>query len=135
MAGGIPIIRPVKQCLAANHITELMGIFNGTTNFILTKMSQEGMEFGDALRLAQDMGYAEADPTADVEGLDAGRKVAILASAAFNSRVTFEDVYTEGITKSRRPISSTQKRWDARSSCSAWQKIPRKESKPAFIRC
>ena len=97
--GGIPIIRPVKQCLAANHITELMGIFNGTTNFILTKMSQEGMEFGDALRLAQDMGYAEADPTADVEGLDAGRKVAILASAAFNSRVTFEDVYTEGITK------------------------------------
>ncbi len=62
-----------------------MGIFNGTTNFILTKMSQEGMEFGDALRLAQDMGYAEADPTADVEGLDAGRKVAILASAAFNS--------------------------------------------------
>ena len=99
VAGGIPIIRPVKQCLAANHITELMGIFNGTTNFILTKMSQEGMEFGDALRLAQDMGYAEADPTADVEGLDAGRKVAILASAAFNSRVTFDDVYTEGITK------------------------------------
>ena len=99
VAGGIPIIRPVKQCLAANHITELMGIFNGTTNFILTKMSQESMEFGDALRLAQDMGYAEADPTADVEGLDAGRKVAILASAAFNSRVTFEDVYTEGITK------------------------------------
>ena len=99
VGGGIPIIRPVKQCLAANHITELMGIFNGTTNFILTKMSQEGMEFGDALRLAQDMGYAEADPTADVEGLDAGRKVAILASAAFNSRVTFEDVYTEGITK------------------------------------
>ena len=123
VAGGIPIIRPVKQCLAANHITELMGIFNGTTNFILTKMSQEGMEFGDALRLAQDMGYAEADPTADVEGLDAGRKVAILASAA------------KALPKSRRPISSTQKRWDARSSCSAWQKIPRKESKPAFIRC
>ena len=99
VAGGIPIIRPVKQCLAANHITELMGIFNGTTNFILTKMSQEGMEFGDALRLAQDMGYAEADPTADVEGYDAGRKIAIMASIAFNSRVTFADVYTEGITK------------------------------------
>ena len=98
VAGGIPIIRPVKQCLAANHITELMGIFNGTTNFILTKMSQEGMEFGDALRLAQDMGYAEADPTADVEGYDAGRKIAIMASIAFNSRVTFADVYTEGIT-------------------------------------
>lgn len=130
MAGGIPIIRPVKQCLAANHITELMGIFNGTTNFILTKMSQEGMEFGDALRLAQDMGYAEADPTADVEGLDAGRKVAILASAAFNSRVTFEDVYTEGITKITATDIEYAKRWDARSSCSAWQKIPRKESKP-----
>ena len=99
VAGGIPIIRPVKQCLAANHITELMGIFNGTTNFILTKMSQEGMEFGDALRLAQDMGYAEADPTADVEGYDAGRKMAIMASIAFNSRVTFPQVYTEGITK------------------------------------
>ena len=71
-----------------------MGIMNGTTNFILTKMSQNGMEFADALKLAQELGYAESDPTADVEGLDAGRKVAILASAAFNSRVTFDDVYT-----------------------------------------
>lgn len=99
VAGGIPIIRPLKQCLAGNHITEVMGIVNGTTNFILTKMSKEGMEFADALKLAQDLGYAESDPTADVEGLDAARKVAILASVAFNSRVTFEDVYTEGITK------------------------------------
>ena len=99
VAGGIPIIRPIKQCLAGNHISEVMGIVNGTTNFILTKMSQNGMEFADALKLAQDLGYAESDPTADVEGLDAGRKVAILASAAFNSRVTFDDVYTEGITK------------------------------------
>lgn len=133
--GGIPIIRPVKQCLAANHITELMGIFNGTTNFILTKMSQEGMEFGDALRLAQDMGYAEADPTADVEGLDAGRKVAILASATFNSRVTFEDVYTEGITK----ITATDIKYAKEMGCTikllGVAKIPRKESKPAFIRC
>lgn len=99
VAGGIPIIRPLKQCLAGNHITEVMGIVNGTTNFILTKMSKEGMEFADALKLAQDLGYAESDPTADVEGLDAARKVAILASVAFNSRVTFDDVYTEGITK------------------------------------
>lgn len=99
VAGGIPIIRPLKQCLAGNHISEVMGIVNGTTNFILTKMSKEGMEFADALKLAQDLGYAESDPTADVEGLDAARKVAILASVAFNSRVTFEDVYTEGITK------------------------------------
>ena len=87
-----------KQCLAGNHMTEVMGIVNGTTNFILTKMAQEGMEFADALALAARLGYAEADPTADIEGLDAGRKVAILASAAFNSRVVFDDVYIEGIT-------------------------------------
>ena len=100
VAGGIPIIRPLKQCLAGNHMTEVMGIVNGTTNFILTKMTQEGMEFKDALALATELGYAEADPTADIEGLDAGRKVAILASVAFNSRVVvFKDVYTEGIAK------------------------------------
>ncbi|MFR6331991.1 MAG: homoserine dehydrogenase [Eisenbergiella sp.] len=99
VAGGIPIIRPLKQCLAGNYISEVMGIINGTTNFILTKMTREGMEFADALALAQKLGYAEADPTADIEGLDAGRKVAILASIAFHSRVTFDDVYTEGITK------------------------------------
>ena len=99
VAGGIPIIGPLKQSLAGNHMTEVMGIVNGTTNFILTKMSQEGMEFKDALALATELGYAEADPTADIEGLDAGRKVAILASVAFNSRVVFNDVYTEGIAK------------------------------------
>ena len=99
VAGGIPIIRPLKQCLAGNHMTEVMGIVNGTTNFILTKMTQESMEFKDALALATELGYAEADPTADIEGLDAGRKVAILASVAFNSRVVFNDVYTEGIAK------------------------------------
>lgn len=99
VAGGIPIIRPLKQCLAGNYLTEVMGIVNGTTNFILSKMTHEGMDFEDALKIAQDLGYAEADPTADVEGHDAGRKIAIMASIAFNSRVTFSDVYTEGITK------------------------------------
>ena len=99
VAGGIPIIRPLKQCLAGNHMSEVMGIVNGTTNFILTKMSQDNMEFKDALALAAKLGYAEADPTADIDGLDAGRKVAILASVAFNSRVVFDDVYIEGITK------------------------------------
>lgn len=99
VAGGIPIIRPLKQCLAGNEITDLLGIVNGTTNYILTKMFEEGMEFEDALRQAQKLGYAEADPTADVEGLDAGRKVAIMASIAFHSRVVFSDVYMEGITK------------------------------------
>lgn len=99
VAGGIPIIRPLKQCLAANNITDIMGIVNGTTNFILTKMTEDGMEFDDALRLATDLGYAESDPTADIEGLDAGRKIAILASIGFNSQVKFSDVYTEGISK------------------------------------
>ena len=99
VAGGIPIIRPLKQCLAANHISEVMGIVNGTTNYILTRMTADHMEFSDALALATELGYAEADPTADIEGYDAARKVAILASIAFNSRVTFPDVYTEGITK------------------------------------
>lgn len=99
VAGGIPIIRPLRQCLAGNHIDEVIGIVNGTTNFILSKMTEEGMEYKDALALATELGYAEADPTADVDGLDAGRKVAIMASIAFNSRVVFGDVYTEGITK------------------------------------
>ena len=99
VAGGIPIIRPLKQCLAANEISDILGIVNGPTNYILTKMFEEGMEFEDALRQAQELGYAEADPTADVEGLDAGRKAAIMASIGFHSRVVFSDVYTEGITK------------------------------------
>lgn len=98
VAGGIPIIRPLKQCLAGNHLTEIMGIINGTTNYILTKMADEDMDFAQALAKATELGYAEADPTSDIEGLDAARKVAIMASIAFNSRVTFSDVYIEGIT-------------------------------------
>mgnify|MGYP002706705431 FL=1 len=85
--------------MAGNHITEVMGIVNGTTNYILTKMTEKGMDYADALAEATELGYAEADPTADVEGYDAGRKIAIMASIAFNSRVTFSQVYTEGITK------------------------------------
>ena len=99
VAGAIPIIRPLKQSMAGNHITEVMGIVNGTTNYILTKMTERGMDYTDALAEATRLGYAEADPTADVEGYDAGRKMAIMASIAFNSRVTFNHVYTEGITK------------------------------------
>ncbi len=99
VAGGIPIIRPLKQCLAGNEISEVVGIVNGTTNYILTKMFEKNMSFEEALAKATELGYAEADPTADVEGLDAGRKVAIMASIAFRSRVVFGDVYTEGITK------------------------------------
>lgn len=99
VAGAIPIIRPLKQSMAGNHISEVMGIVNGTTNYILTKMSEKGMDYKAALAEATELGYAEADPTADVEGYDAGRKMAIMASIAFNSRVTFSQVYTEGITK------------------------------------
>lgn len=98
VAGAIPIIRSLKEGLAGNHITEIMGIVNGTTNYILTKMSAEGMDYAEALAKATELGYAEADPTADVEGYDAGRKIAIMASIAFHSRVTFDDVDMEGIT-------------------------------------
>lgn len=99
VAGGIPIIRPVKQCLAGNDIDTVIGIVNGTTNYIMTKMFEENMEFDEALAEATRLGYAESDPTADIEGYDAGRKMAILASTAFHSRVVFSDVFTEGITK------------------------------------
>lgn len=101
VAGGIPILTPLMTSLEGNDITEIMGIVNGTTNFILTKMTDEGMDFDAALREAQRLGFAEADPTADVEGLDAARKVAILASLAFHSVVTFDDVSVEGITAIR----------------------------------
>lgn len=99
VGGGIPIIRPISQCLAANEIDEIAGILNGTTNFILTRMIEDQMSFADALRLAQENGYAEKDPTADIEGIDACRKICILASLAFGKHVYPDGVYTEGITK------------------------------------
>jgi len=105
VGGGIPIVRPLKTCLAANKIQEVMGIVNGTTNYILTKMTNEGRDFAEALAQAQKAGYAEADPTSDIEGHDAKYKIAILASIAFTSRVNVDDIYSEGITKvSRRDI-------------------------------
>lgn len=99
VGGGIPIIRPLKYCLAANKIKEVIGIINGTTNYMLTKMTEQGIDFESVLKEAQKKGYAEADPTADVGGYDAARKLSILASIAFNTRVSFDDVYVEGITK------------------------------------
>lgn len=99
VAGGIPIIRTLKQSLAANQIEQVFGIINGTTNYMLTKMTQEGSDFDEVLKEAQAKGYAEADPTADVEGYDAARKIAILSSIAFNTRVTLDQVHVEGITK------------------------------------
>ena len=97
VAGGIPVVYPLKHSLSANHIQEVIGILNGTTNYILTKMSKENRSLSEVLKEAQDLGYAEADPSSDVNGLDAARKIAILASIAFNSRTTFDDVYVEGI--------------------------------------
>lgn len=99
VGGGIPIIRPITQCLAANEIDEIAGILNGTTNFILTMMIEKNMSFEAALKLAQDNGYAEKDPTADIEGHDACRKICILASLCFGKHVYPDAVYTEGITK------------------------------------
>ena len=98
VGGGIPIIRPMNQCLVANKVGEVAGILNGTTNFILTKMIQDGMTFADALKLAQDLGFAERNPAADIEGHDACRKICILASLAYGRHVYPESVHTEGIT-------------------------------------
>ena len=111
VGGGIPLVFPLKQSLAGNRIKEVIGILNGTTNYILTKMSREGQPYEKVLQEAQALGYAEADPTSDVEGFDAARKIAILASIAFNSRVTFEEVYVEGITRLPRWISNTGGNW------------------------
>ncbi len=98
VAGAIPIIRPMRESLVGDHVKRIMGIVNGTTNYILTKMDEEGRAFNEVLAEAQLLGYAEADPTADIEGFDAAAKAAILAGLAFHSRVTVDDVYREGIT-------------------------------------
>ncbi|WP_088104652.1 homoserine dehydrogenase [Halalkalibacter urbisdiaboli] len=98
VAGGIPILRSLSDGLSADRITKMMGIVNGTTNYILTKMSQEGSSYEDVLKQAQELGFAEADPTSDVEGLDAARKMAILASLGFSTEVSFDDVTVRGIS-------------------------------------
>ncbi|RXR26667.1 homoserine dehydrogenase [Oerskovia turbata] len=99
VAGAIPIVRPVRESLAGDSVRRILGIVNGTTNYVLDQMASTGMSFDDAVRQAQDLGYAEADPTADVEGFDAAAKAAILASLAFHTRVSLEDVAREGITR------------------------------------
>lgn len=99
IAGGIPLIMPIKTILAGNKITKIKAILNGTTNYILTKMDVQGASYSDVLKEAQELGYAEADPTGDVEGFDAAYKITTLATIAFGKRVKFENVYREGITK------------------------------------
>lgn len=101
VGGGIPIIRPLNNSLTADEIQEITGILNGTTNFMLTKMTNEGLPYEDVLKEAQALGYAEKNPAADVEGHDACRKIAILSSLAYGLHVNYEDIYTEGITKVR----------------------------------
>lgn len=110
VGGGIPILHPLRECLSANRIDEVYGILNGTTNYILTRMVRTGAFFSDALREAQAKGYAEADPTADIEGIDAGRKTCILADLAFGHQVDPEDVPMEGISKlSLRDVKIAQR--------------------------
>jgi homoserine dehydrogenase len=107
VAGGIPIIRPLKESLAGDRVVRIMGILNGTTNFILTRMSEAGIDFSDALSEASRLGYAEEDPSADIDGFDAAAKLAILSSIAFNARVVAGDVQREGIsTVSARDITA-----------------------------
>ncbi|WP_312280746.1 homoserine dehydrogenase [Oscillibacter sp.] len=110
VGGGIPVLHPLTECLCANRVDEIFGILNGTTNYILTRMVRTGAFFSDALREAQAKGYAEADPTADVQGIDAGRKICILADLAFGAQVRPEDVPMEGITKlSLRDVKVAQR--------------------------
>jgi homoserine dehydrogenase len=99
VAGGIPIIKSLREALVANRIQALMGIINGTTNYMLTRMANDGLEFDDVLAKAQSLGYAEADPSSDVEGYDAAYKLALLASIAFGAKIDVNDVYCEGITR------------------------------------
>ena len=110
VGGGIPVLHPLTECLCANRVDEIYGILNGTTNYILSRMVRTGAFFSDALREAQAKGYAEADPTADVQGIDAGRKICILADLAFGAQVRPEDVPMEGIKKlSLRDVKVAQR--------------------------
>ena len=111
VGGAIPIIRPLHKCLAANDIDSVAGILNGTTNFILTKMINEGMKFEDALKLAQELGYAEKDPTADVEGHDACRKICIISSLVYGKHVYPDSVYTKGISDVKLEDVQIVSRW------------------------
>ena len=113
VGGGIPIIRPLNSCLTADEIEEITGIVNGTTNYMMTEMTEKGADFNEVLKDAQAKGYAEKDPTADVEGYDACRKIAILTSLVCGQQVDFEDIH-----KSHRRISNTHRRWEERSNCS-----------------
>ncbi len=132
VAGGIPLIRALRESLRGEPLRRVLGIVNGTTNYILTKMSEDGATYGEALSEAQRLGYAERDPTADVEGLDAGAKAAIIASIAFGARVVAGDVYHEGISKVTAADIATPRAWATWSSC--WPSASRTR-RAARLRC
>ena len=115
VAGGIPLIRPLRESLAGERIRRVTGIVNGTTNYVLTQMTEEGCSFAEAVAEAQELGYAERDPTADVDGFDAAAKAAIIASIAFGARVVAGDVYREGITQHHRRRHRARRRSSATS--------------------
>jgi hypothetical protein len=117
VAGGIPIIKALREGLTANRIQWMAGIINGTTNFILSEMRDKGLDFDVVLKEAQRLGYAEADPTFDIEGVDAAHKATIMSAIAFGIPVQFDKAYVEGITKLAPPTSSTPSSWATASSC------------------
>ena len=124
MAGAIPLLRPLRESLAGDRVRRVLGIVNGTTNYILTRMTESGAGFADALEEAQALGYAEADPTADVEGFDAAAKAAILAALAFHTRVTAPTCTARASPRSPAPTSRAPGRWAAWSSCSPSPSCP-----------
>ena len=117
VAGGIPIIKALREGLTANSIEWIAGIINGTTNFILSEMRDKGLDFDVVLKEAQRLGYAEADPTFDIEGVDAAHKATIMSAIAFGIPVQFDKAYVEGITKLGAPTSATPSSWATASSC------------------
>ncbi|MBE9037419.1 homoserine dehydrogenase [aff. Roholtiella sp. LEGE 12411] len=136
VGGGIPVIQPLKQSLSVNRIHAITGIVNGTTNYILTRMQTEGSNFSDVLADAQQLGYAEADPTADVDGLDAADKIAILASLGFSGRINLQDVYCEGIRQvSKTDIAYAEKLgFVIKLLAIAKRNAPLSPSSPLFVR-
>ncbi len=133
VGGGIPLIKPLKESLAGARIRAIIGILNGTTNYILTRMAQEGWPFEEALRVARERGFAEADPTEDIEGHDAAAKLAILASVTFHTRVTVDDVYREGSLASRPAISRTHGSLALRLSSWPLAVTGMESSRPGYI--
>ena len=130
VAGAIPILRPLRESLAGDQVRRVLGIVNGTTNFILDKMDTPGSGFAEALEEAQELGYAEADPTADVEGYDAAAKAAILASLAFHTRVTAADVYREGITEVTAADVASAREMGSRGQAAGDLRAARRPARP-----